>query len=422
MNRVAIVGLSTNDANVHELERLAAFGDGSAAEALARDLADEVAASELVLLKTCNRIEVIFARESGTPPGPGDVQAVARVLGAPDALRGQLRQCRGRAAVKHLFRIACSLDSLVVGEDQILAQVRSAFGQSRDVGLTGPLLEPLFEAAIQVGKKVRSETELCRHRISVVALGVAALDEHFTGSDPAEARSARVALIGAGETSRLAGLALRDAGWSVALVVNRSPGPARALAERLGARPLCLEEFRSGAEAVDIVVSATSAPGFVLAAADLRRVAKERLIGIDLALPRDLEPQDEPDSGRFRLINLDTLRAQADDNRRLRAAEAVKAEVLIERKLDAFFRRATERRLEATVAEILAETGEVFEHELRGLANGRLAALSDEELRAVERWARSTFGRLAYAPLSAFKRLANELNGLVEGPNEEAAE
>ena len=135
---------------------------------------DAIAASELVVLQTCNRVEVYFARESGALPGSCDLATLASTLGIErdDPLRAGLQLRRGRAAARHLFRVAASLDSLVVGEAEILAQVREAYARSRAVGLTGALLDPLFESAFQVAKQVRVDTDLARHSVSVVALGV----------------------------------------------------------------------------------------------------------------------------------------------------------------------------------------------------------------------------------------------------------
>lgn len=390
------------------------MGDNEVGPDLLRELADALAASELVLLRTCNRIELIFGRESGSPPAAHERGTAAETLGIADGeLREKLRFLRGRSAVRHLLRVTSSLDSLVLGEDQILAQVRAAYTCSRELGLTGPLLEPVFEAALQVGKRVRTQTDLSRHPVSVVALGVRSLREERDRVPAA----ARVAVIGAGHTGRLAAQALRDDGWPVSFIVNRSPGPAEALAREVEARALTLDEFRRGDERVDVVVSATNAPGFVLDAAALRRVARNgAFVGVDLAVPRDLEPIDDPG---FRLVDIDGLRVLADANRRLRADAAIQAEAIVERKLSRLVRSVTEHRIEGLVGEVLAETSEVFEHELQALSTGRLARLHDDQLRAVERWARTTFGRLAHAPLTACKRLARELHDRLDEDEEE---
>ena len=420
MERIAATGLSIHETGVVELERVATACAGNGVdEGLLRELADALAASELVVVQTCNRIEVVFGRESGAPPSSVDRRTIAEALGiADDRLRRALFFHRGRAAVRHVFRVASSLESLVVGEDQILGQVRGAHVRSRGLGLAAQLLDPLFEAAVQVGKEVRTRTDLSRHPISVVALGVRALRDEFADTD----EPPRIAVVGAGQTGRLAGHALRGDGWPVAFVVNRSVERADRLARDLGARALSLDEFLRGREPVDVIVSATSAPGPVFTAADLKRVARNgheeraKLLGIDLAVPRDLEPVDEEG---FRLIDLDALRELAEENRRLRQKAAARAEAIVERKLATFGRALAERRVTAIAGEVLSETSEILEHELLTLPAGRLEHLSDEDRRLVERWARRTFGRLAHAPLAACKRLAHELCEVLEEDEEE---
>ena len=418
MDRVAVIGITLNETDVAGLEGVAR-PEPDAVEAFQHELADALAVSELVFLATCNRVEVIFARESGHLPDRGDLDAALRVLkvGDDDPRRTHFVLRTGRAAARHLFRVSSSLESLVVGEDQILAQVREAYARSRAIGLVGNILASLFEGAFQVGKEVRSRTDLSRHPVSVVALGVSLLRERFHGDD----LPPRIAVIGAGRTGRQVAHALADADLPAALVVNRTLDRAARLAAEMDARAVGLAEFRSGGEAVDAVVSATTAPGFVLAADELRRLARRTpssrpLVALDLAVPRDLAPVEDPS---LELLDLEDLRELARRNGALRGAAAVEAEALIEQKLDALAKRNAERRLAATLAEVVAESNEVFERQLRELSSGRLAHLGEEERLAVERWARTTFGRMAHVPLSTYKRLAHDVPDLFEPGEEE---
>src|SRR5262245_39626828 len=269
MNHIAIAGLSIHRTDVAGLQRVRRPEPGRV-DAFLRELADELGASELVLLVTCNRVEVIYAREEGDLPDERDVDTLARCLalppdGAPDgtarqaghaaaagALRTLLQLRTGRDAALHLFRVAASLDSLVLGEDQILAQVRSAYGDASDIGLVGPLLGPLFHHALAVGKQVRSDTDLARHPVPTVHLAVHALLER------PDAASLRVAVVGAGEMGRLLVRALCAAGLRPAAIANRSPAAARLLAADCGARALSLDALRAGEVAIDALVSATA--------------------------------------------------------------------------------------------------------------------------------------------------------------------
>ncbi len=458
MDRIGVAGLSIHGTDVSGLERVRRPAPGQA-DAFLRELADDLGASEIVFLATCNRIEVIYAREEGEPPSEEDLDVLARSLcrsrdagavpvmrdagavpvardasaapvardasAAPvsamspapaepaevDALRALLLLRRGRDAARHLFRVTSSLDSLVVGEDQILAQVRAAYGAASDIGLVGPLLGALFHHALAVGKQVRSETELARHPVSLVNLAVHALLER------PDAAGMRVGVVGAGEMGALMARALAAAGMPPAVVANRSVAHARPVAADCGARALDLDALRRGDVALDALVSATSAPGFVLDAATLSALAARTpsgapLLAIDLAVPRDLSPCDDP---RVQIVDLDALRAQADKSRALRAQAAALAEGIVEHKVDTWCRRFGERAASDIVTDLQASADELVARELQGLLQGRLAHLSEEDRRAVERWARATCGRLMHLPVAALKRLAADLSSGPDG-------
>ena len=416
MERNAVAGLSLHETDVAGIERLAR-PDPVASETRLRELADALAASELVLLATCNRVEVAFARESGHLPCADDRDGVASALGlaASDPLRERMHLHTGLDAVRYLFRIAASLESVVVGEDQILAQVREAFACSERIGLCGRLLGTAFEHAFQVGKLVRTQTELSRHPVSVVSLGVAAIARRFEGSTP------RIALLGAGEMATLFVKCARDRGLAVHVIANRTPERARALAASCGARALTLEGFERSGEPIDVLAAATSAPGFVARAERLCELASHAplgrgLLGIDLAVPRNLEPVEDPG---LELIDLDRLRGLADKNRSLRAADAASAELLIEQRLEVFARKSARQLFDATLADVQSESSGVFERELAQLFTGRLAALPEPDRRAIERWARTAFGRVSHVPLNAIKRLVTDATLFGEQGGEE---
>ena len=368
-----------------------------------------------MFLGTCNRVEVIYAREEGEPPGTDDVAVlVAHLGGALDAAAPSPWTLRtGRDAVRHLFRVSASLDSLVVGEDQILAQVREAYGRAADLGLTGPLLGPLFHHALAVGKQVRSETDLSRHRVSVVSLAVAEMARR------ADATAGVRAVIGAGDMGSLLARVLCDAGLPPRYIVNRRPERAAALATECGAQVVSLQAFLAGEAPVDVLLSATAAPGLVLDGAALRRLAAATpgggpLLTLDLAVPRDIAPLDDP---RVQRIDLDDLRAAAEANKALRLEAAGAAEQLVDRKVETLARRFGESAAAPEVTELRQAAADILDKELAGLLGGRLAHLDESDRRAVERWARATFGRVMHLPVAALKRLAGELveRGEVEG-------
>lgn len=402
MERIAVAGLSLRHASVADVERLERPGARPAG--FLRRVADVLGASELVFLATCNRVEILYARETGQLPGPEDLVPLLSALAPEDEverLASLAHLHTGLDAVRYVFRVASSLESLVVGEDQIVAQLREAAREADDAGLVGPLLRSLLDQAFRVAKRVRTETEIARIPVSVVSLGVERAAEQL-------GPGARVAVVGAGKMGELLVRSLDAVGLRPAVIANRNPERARPLAEAFGAAAVDLPSFAAGEHPVDALFSATAAPGTVLDAAALRRLERatpsgEPLLAVDLALPRDLEPVDDP---RVRMLSLETLRCAADENRARRAREADRAEALIEERLAALTRRRSGPLVEALLAELRANSQDLLEHALGDLHNGRLAKLDDTQRAAVERWARSTFGRLRHLPVSALRRLA----------------
>jgi glutamyl-tRNA reductase len=410
MDRIGHIGVSLHVTDVEGLQRLRRPAAGGE-DAFLRELCDALGASEAVFLATCNRVELLYGREEGDPPAETDLDVASRFLARDDGgsreLRSMLVLRTGREAARHLFRVAASLDSLLVGEDQILAQVRSAYGRASDAGLVGPLLGPLFHHALAVGKQARTDTDLARHPVSLANLAVLEL----LADAAARPAPPRLAVVGAGEMGRLLARALCAAGLSPAVIANRGAAAARALAADCGARAVSLEEFRAGAAPVDALVSATSAPGLVLDRAALLALAAvtpsgRPLLCVDLAVPRDVEAVQDP---RVRVVDLDALRGRAEANRALRAHAAAEAESLVDRKVQAWATRFDERAADAAVVELQAAADELLARELTGLLSGRLAKLSEEDRRAVERWARATFGRVMHLPVAALKQLARDM-------------
>jgi len=402
MERIGVLGLSLHRSSVAELER--------AKQALERlddtpllGCADALGASEAVLVSTCNRCELFFVRESGRAPSLDDLALFSAAAGlAPDdILRAQLFLHAGRAAARHLFRVAASLDSLVLGEDQILAQVRHAAEEARARGLAGRLLGPLFEEALHFGKKARTTTDLGRHPVSVVSLAV-----EFLGTRLAGLPAPRVAVIGAGATGAHAARALEAAGLAPCFVANRTRARAETLAQSFGARAGTLAELLAEPLGLDALVSATSAPTPILSVAELEalcaRAPHGRLVSVDLAVPRDLPTCSDP---RHEGLDLEALRARADENRTRRAEAAREVEDLLEPELARVFRERLTGAFTGPYASLVAEVREAFELELDALARGPLAHLVPADRLRVERWARSAFGRLAHRPFRALKAL-----------------
>ncbi|MBK8179704.1 MAG: glutamyl-tRNA reductase [Planctomycetes bacterium] len=410
MERIAIIGISLGQTDVARLEAIKArTGD---VRRFTRLAADELGASETVVLSTCNRLEVIFAREEGHLPCAEDLATLARLFGLDAEAAASLHFDAGMEAARRLFRVVCSLDSLVLGEDQILAQAREAYSRAEHDGLCGTLLVPLFQRAFQVGKEARTRTDLSRHPISVASLGI---EELRQGLDPSQSC---LAILGAGEMASLAARHAADAGFKIACVASRTLASAERLARPFGAQALSIPELLQRGPQVHGLVSATSAAGLVLDAAGLslladRLPAGTRLLALDLALPRDLAATQDP---RVAICDLDVLRARAQKNREAREHAARAVETLIDHKLETLSRAMLDRRAATTLAEVHGEAQEIAQREISHLSEARFATLSAEQRREVEEWARQAFGRLEHAPLRAIKRWIEDKQATEERP------
>ena len=420
MDRFAVGGLSLHEADFEGLERAKRRAEG------ARNLADALGASELVVLSTCNRLEVVYARETGHRPGREDLPYLRTALGLDsDPLGEKLFHHAGKAAARHLLRVTASLDSLVVGEDQILGQVRQAFETSRRLGLTGPVLGPLFESAVQLGKQVRSKTDLSRHPVSVVSLAVRLMQTHVE-------RNAVIGILGAGETAQHALKSLVQNGYTIAWIANRTKATAIELARSVGAEAVDMERVRKGEVPADAIVAATSSKEPLLSPETLASLAERTpgrgpLTAVDLALPRDLDipasfvritDEGQEVNAPGLLVDLEALRILASRNEDLRQEAAGRAETMIEEKLERLLGRGA--RGSKLVAKLLEEARGSFELELNRLFRGRLAHLSEEDRRSVERWARTTFGRLAHSPTKVLQDLAQRVGEEGDAADESA--
>ena len=416
LERLAVAGLSLGRSDLESLQRLGEE-TGARGSLLARELADALGASELVLVQTCNRIEVAFAREEGPSPGNEDLATLARELtgdAAVEELEAALHLFQSTEAVRYLFRVAASLESLVVGEDQILAQLREAFEEAEANGLTGPLLAPVFRRAFQVGKLVRTRTDLSRHPISVVSLAVGEVVTR------AGNRRLRAGILGAGKMARLIAQACVEAKIDIDFIANRTEARAAELAAEFDARTIPLADVVDAQTGIDALFSATSAPGVVLSTADLVRLATAapdgKLFAADVALPRDLEPTDDE---RVELVDLAALEAAADENRARRREAAREAEQIVEERARTFSERASDAAVSAGIRHLREGAAEIERRELAKLSEGRFAALDEADRRALERWASAAFGRLGHQAIDELKRLANDLDPL-DGHGEDA--
>jgi glutamyl-tRNA reductase len=381
---VALLGCNHRTAPVELRERVA-FTTDQALDA-AMQLRSRGILQEAVVVSTCNRSELYGVPSDTTAP-------IADVLEdfltsyhrlARAELRGRTYRSVGAEAIRHLFRVAAGLDSMLLGEAEILGQIRTAYGRALDHGATGPILNRAFQGALEVGKRVRAETEVGARPMSVSLAGVK-LAERVFGS--LKGRSALI--LGAGDVAEQVLEHLRNRGIGTLRVVNRSFDRAQTLAARVGGEALSWESLESAVSAPDIIVTSVGGTGAVLTRDTLVRALTARdgrpVFVVDLGLPRNVAP-DAANLYNLYLYNIDDLGEIVEQNRRAREAEIPRAEAIIAQHVAKF--ETWRAALEAT--SILDDLRGRFHKEREALLRERLDAVESASPEERERIARLT--------------------------------
>jgi glutamyl-tRNA reductase len=381
--KLQMVGLSHHTAPVEIRERLA-FSKDQAIDALAR-LRQRYPETEAVLLSTCNRVELYVASETAAAcPTHHDVVAfLAEYHGLdPVEIFGELFERTGEDFVRHLFMVAASLDSMVVGEAQILGQVKQAYELAMSVESVGPLTNAAFQAALRVAKRVATETAIQQKRVSIPSVAVA----DYAGQFFERFDDKQVLVIGAGEMAEETLRYLMDAGARHVSVVNRSRQRAEELARQMTGRVRPWEELHASLVEADVVVSATGASEPIVKSGEFKAIVAERyqrpLLILDLAIPRDFDAAIGDLQGVY-LCTIDDLSAACLRNRKQREKEWPKAEKIIDEETARFMTDLNHRATAPTIRRLKARADEVKADELKRLL-GRLAQLdakTQEEIR-----------------------------------------
>ncbi len=358
---------------------------------------------EAMILSTCNRVELFVAYGEQVPDLAGFL--AARFPVSATELRAHLYQFRDAEAVSHLFRVAASLDSMVVGEPQILGQVKEAFAAAQAAGVVGRELQRLLQSAFSVAKRVRSETAIGASSVSIASVAVDLAMKIF-GSLAGK----RVLLVGAGKMGELAARHLLAKGASTITVTNRTEARAERLARTFGGRVLPFGELLSQADQADILITSTGAHEFVFRREDGQRFLQRRrgrpMFFIDIAVPRDVDPEMNKVDGIF-LYDIDDLQSVTHAGLAERSREAGLAERLVQAEVEQFARRA--QVLDAVPA-LIALQGSVEamrQAELRRSA-ARLEGLTPAQREAVEALTRGLANKFLHAPLQALRTAAQE--------------
>jgi glutamyl-tRNA reductase len=405
---VFVLGANFRSAPLELLERLAVDPERRP-KALAR-LLDQAHVQEGVIVSTCNRVEV-YAAVSRYHGGAGDVRHfLAELHGtAVGEFASHLYDYYEERAVQHLFAVAAGVDSMVVGESEILGQVREAFQAARAEGTVGPVLSALFTRAIKVGRRARSETAIGAGLASTLEVGLRVVEAQLGG-----VAGRRVLLVGAGKLARQAGRTLRQAGAGELVVANRTATRGAALARELAGRAVPLDGVEDELAGADLVVAATAGSrptvtrAAVTAALARRRPATGPLVILDLGVPRDVDPDVRELPGVV-LADLDGLRAVLEtDEAPRREVERVRA--LIAEETGAFMGGQREVRLVPTIQALRARAERARQQELARAAS-RLTGLDERQRAAVDAVTRGLVNKLLHDPMVRGKALAARPDG-----------
>ena len=398
---VLALGVSYRRAPVQLLERLTIDSDDEAKAY--RRLADLEAVSEAVILSTCNRVEV-YAEVDRYHTGFQDLKRfLSETSEVPvEELAEPMYAHYEDQAAEHLFSVASGLDSMVLGEPQILTQVRAAVRRAQAEEAVGPDLGPLFQRAVRAGRRVRAETGIGARPAEMVEAGLSLAREHLGDLDRRTA-----VVVGAGDMGSLAARAMRRAGVGDITVLGRRPARAERLAARVDGRHGGLDDLPDVLAEAELVISSTAAPAVLID----RRVVEpalgdgRRMYVLDLAVPRDVDPEVGALPG-VRLADIDDLRPVLADRRGGIEDEVAAARAIVRDETERFRRMQRARRLTPVIDALRRRGDEVRDQEV-ARAGARLTGLPERERQAVEALTRRIVARLLHEPTVRLKELSS---------------
>jgi len=402
--KVSLSGVSHNTASVEIRERFAYSGE--ALPAALRAMLRLPGVREALILSTCNRVELSITSQDGDDPRALITQFLRTNPNLEGLPVGQfLYHHEGPDAVRHLFRVAASLDSMVLGEPQILGQLKAAYAVAKAEGaLNGPL-ESLLTRAFSVAKRVRSETGIGRSAVSISFAAIELAREIF-GS----LTGRKVLIVGAGKMSELAARHLRRSGVSRIFVTNRTRDRARELAGLFQGDIVEYDQFLPRLPDIDIVITSSGAPHYILTRDQMRRVIEARrnrpMFLIDIAVPRNVDPEVNRIDNVF-LYDIDDLRRVVDRNRQERQKEAEHAETIVAVEVQRMLSRMKAGEVTPTIVSLQEQLEQIRLGEI-ARARGKLGSLTPQQEEAIEALTRGIISKVAHGPVSEMRRLAGE--------------
>ncbi len=400
MSRIAICGLSHRTAPVEVREKMAL--PAPSIPAALTELNLQTGVRESLILSTCNRVELALALDDSASLNDALSQFLEKQSNLKLATVDQyLYKLEGRDAVRHLFRVASSLDSMVVGEPQILGQLKDAYSLAKEMGTVSSHLDQLVTRAFHVAKRVRSETEIGESAVSVSYAAVELAREIF-----GNLAGSKVMLIGAGKMSELAARHLRNQGAKQIYVTNRTYDRAVDLARLFEGWIVDFATFRQTLPSVDIIITSTGAREPILTREDMKLVMKARrnkpVFIVDIAVPRNVEPSVNEIDNVF-LYDIDDLQKVVDRNVRGRAEAAEHAARIIEEEVQWLESRMREREVSPAIVSLQGKLEEVRAAELERYRT-KLGTMSSAQEEALEAMTRGIINKIAHGAISELRR------------------
>ena len=407
---IILVGLSHNTAPVEVREKLS-FSGQMLSDGIKR-LRGYENISECLILSTCNRVEIyaiVDQSEIGIARIKDFLHSYQTTLPL-ESISQHLYIHKNEAAVKHLFRVAASLDSMVVGEPQILGQVKDAFDTALLNKTTGVILNKLFKKAISVAKRVRTETRIAENAVSISYAAVELAKKIFSSL-----RDKRGMLVGAGEMGELAANYLVSSGIQEIVVSTRNYDRALNLAQTYNGRAVRFENFLEEMGRSDVVICSTGAPDYVIRSEHMQDIIHKRknrpIFLIDISVPRNIDPAINKIDNVF-LYDIDDMHAVVEANRRTRKEEADKGEQIIVEEVETFSKWFKSLEVVPAIVALREKVEDIRRKELERVTD-KLRTLSPEEIAAVEGLTNTIISKILHGPLVALKSEANSNNGLL---------
>jgi len=413
--RLVLLGINHNTAPIEVRERLAIPAERLADATLT--LLHQPGIREGLILSTCNRVELLTLQDDAEATLPQTKIDLLRFLHeyfavSPHDIQPHLYEFREREAVRHLFRVASSLDSMVVGEPQILGQVKEAYTIARDAGAVSTHLEALLQRTFTVAKKIRTETQIGSSSVSIASVAVDLATKIF-GS----LYGKTVLLVGAGKMSELAARHLIQKGASSILVTNRTQSRAEKIAENFSSltvhtEAIPFEALYEQADRADIVITSTGAPQKIFGRSHgqhfLHRRRNRPMFFIDIAVPRDVDPRMNEVEGCF-VYDIDDLQQVAAANLADRSREAAAAETIVSREVDKYHERLQSRDAVPAIKALQQQAEQLRMAEL-ARSQSKLADLTPQQREAVEALTRSLTAKLLHPQLAALRESTRTKN------------